>query len=87
MKHPFRYMWSHPRRTGFLVFNVIVIVLLIAWGAFTANMSEGGISALPNLMLGYTGMALLAVAWIVGWIAWGYMVVNRHAHHQHPPAP
>ncbi len=28
-------------------------------------------------MLGYTGMALLAVTWIVAWLAWAYLLASR----------
>jgi protein-S-isoprenylcysteine O-methyltransferase Ste14 len=84
-KNPFLYLWRHPRRTGFIIFNVIVIVLLIGWGVFTNSMSHAGIGGIPNVMLGYTGMALLIVVWLVGWIAWAVMVTSRHVHHVAPP--
>ncbi len=32
-------------------------------------------------MLGYTGMALMLAALIVGWIAWAVLVTSRHARH------
>jgi hypothetical protein len=32
-------------------------------------------------------MALLIVAWLVGWIAWAVMVTSRHAHHLPPVVP
>ena len=82
-RNPFLFLWRHPRRTGFMTFNIIVIVLLVTWGVFTSNMAHEGIGALPNLMLGYTGMALLLVVWIVGWIAWAVMVTRRHARQPH----
>ncbi len=80
-RNPFLYFWRHPRRTGFIIFNIVVVLLLIGWGAFTSNMTKEGIAGVPNVMLGYTGMALLIVAWIVGWIAWAVMVTSRHARH------
>jgi hypothetical protein len=79
LNNPFFYLWRHPRRTGFMVFNAIVVVLLLAWAVFTNDMTHEGIAGVPNVMLGYTGMALLLVAWIVGWIAWAIMVTRRHA--------
>ena len=74
------YLWRHPRRTGFLVFNLVVIGLLLIWAQFTSSMSHEGIAAVPNVMLGYTGMALMVAALIVGWVAWAVMVTSRHAH-------
>jgi hypothetical protein len=75
---PLGYFWRHPRRTGFIIFNLVVLALFFAWGAFSADVSRDGLAGLPNLMLGYTGMALLIVAWIAAWIAWGLMAVARH---------
>ena len=82
-RNPFVFFWHHPRRTGFIIFNVVVLVLLIAWAAVTSQLSHEGIGALPNLMLSYTGIVLVAVAWVVGWIAWAIMVTRRHARHPH----
>ena len=75
-----RYLWRHPRRTGFLIFNLIAVALLLVWAQFTSSMSNGGLAAVPNIMLGYTGMALMLGVLIVGWIAWAVMVTSRHAH-------
>ena len=86
-RNPFLYFWHHPRRTGFIIFNVIVLLLLAIWAVAVNSLSDDGIGALPNLMLGYTGIALVAVAWIVGWIAWAIMVTSRHARHPGPAAP
>jgi len=80
MKRALRYLWRHPRRTGFIVFNLVVVGLLILWAQFTAAMSHEGIAGVPNVMLGYTGMALVMVALVAGWIAWAVMVTSRHAH-------
>lgn len=80
-RNPLVYLWRHPRRTGFLTFNVAVIALLLGWGIYTATLSHEGIGALPNLVVGYTGMAVLFLAWVVGWIAWAIMVTTRHARH------
>ena len=78
------YLWRHPRRTGFVIFNLIVLALLFAWAAFTNTMSHEGIAGVPNVMLGYTGMALMVAALFAGWIAWAVMVTSRHAHLPHP---
>lgn len=80
--HPLAYLWHHPRRTGFIAFNLVAIALFISWGAFTASMTNDGLAGIPNLMLGYTGMAFLVLAWVAGWGAWAYMVARRHARQQ-----
>lgn len=80
MNNPLTYFWRHPRRTGFIAFNVLALALFVAWGAYTADMSHDGLASVPSVMLGYTGMAFLAVIWIVGWIAWATFVARRHIH-------
>ena len=77
------YLWRHPRRTGFILLNLAVIAAFAGWGAFTADMKSEGLGGVPNIMLGYAGMALLVVLWVGAWIAWGTMVVRRRLHH--PP--
>lgn len=82
MSSALAFLWRHPRRTGFIILNLIVLVAFIGWGAFTADMSNEGIGGVPNAMLGYTGMALLIVLWIVAWLAWAWMVARRHLLHR-----
>jgi hypothetical protein len=82
MSNALAYLWRHPRRTGFITLNVIVLVAFIAWGAFTTQMSDEGIGGLPNLVLGYTGMAILMVIWIVAWLAWAWLIARRHLLHR-----
>ena len=76
------FLWRHPRRTGFIILNLIVLVAFIAWGAFTADMSNEGIGGVPNAMLGYTGMALLIVLWVFAWLAWAWLLARRHLLHR-----
>jgi hypothetical protein len=76
------YFWRHPRRTGFIALNLVVLAAFIAWGWFTAEMSDEGIGGVPNAMLGYTGMALLIVLWVVAWIAWAWLLARRHLLHR-----
>lgn len=83
MMHPLAYLWRHPRRTGFIAFNLFALALFVWWGAFTADMSKEGIAGIPNVMLGYTGMTLLIAVWVGAWIAWAYMVTRRQLKH-HP---
>jgi hypothetical protein len=87
MNRALRYLWRHPRRTGFIIFNVVVVAILLGWAQLTGRMSQQGIAGVPNIMLGYTGMALMLLALIVGWIAWAVMVTSRHAHLQNGVPP
>ena len=82
MNNPVAYFWRHPRRTGFIIFNLVVVAIFVAWGAFTADMTREGLAGVPNVMLGYTGMAFLAIAWIAAWVAWATFVARRHTHHK-----
>lgn len=77
MKAIAAYFWRHPRRTGFILLNIVVLAAFLAWGTFTAEMSRQGIGGVPNIMLGYVGMALLMILWVFAWLAWGSMVVRR----------
>jgi hypothetical protein len=79
LNNPLAYFWRHPRRTGFLFFNALVVIALLAWGAYTSNLPQDGLVGVPNIMLGYTGMGFLLAAWIVAWLAWGVMVTRRQA--------
>jgi len=85
MKRALRYLWRHPRRTGFVIFNLVVVAILLGWAQFTTSMSQQGIAGVPNVMLGYTGMALMLAALIAGWIAWAVMVTSRHTHLPNDP--
>ncbi len=76
------YFWRHPRRTGFIILNVVVLVAFVAWAGFTADMSTEGLGGIPNVMLGYTGLALLVVLWAAAWIAWGWLIARRHLRRQ-----
>jgi hypothetical protein len=87
MTRALRYLWRHPRRTGFIIFNLIAVAILAGWAQLTGSMSQQGIAGVPNIMLGYTGMALMLVALVAGWIAWAVMVTTRHAHLQQQPPP
>lgn len=82
MRGALAFLWRHPRRTGFIILNLIVLAAFIGWGAFTADMSNEGIGGVPNAMLGYTGMALLIVVWIVAWLAWAWLLARRHLLHR-----
>lgn len=80
MNNALAYLWRHPRRTGFIALNLIVLAAFMAWGIYTANAADIGVGALPAIMLGYTGMAMLAIVWISAWVAWAWFVASRHMH-------
>lgn len=83
MSNPIAFFWRHPRRTGFIILNLLVLVAFLGWGAFTADMRKEGLGGLPNVMLGYTGMTLLVVLWVVAWLAWGWLVARRQIARHH----
>lgn len=73
-----RNVFSHPRRMGFIAFNLIALACLVTWVMLTQGSEELGVFGLPYYALGYVGMAFLAIAWIASWIAWIWMVAARH---------
>lgn len=77
LTHPFRTLWNHPRRVGFISFNLIVLAILIGWSIWMSGNSDLGIAGLPNYMLGYVGIAFLLLAWVIAWVAWIIMLVMR----------
>ena len=83
MSNPVAYLWRHPRRTGFIILNLVVLVAFLGLGTFTTEMASEGLGGLPNVMLGYTGMTLLVVLWIVAWLAWGWLVARRQIARHH----
>ena len=71
-------LWRHPRRWGFITFNLVAVALLVSWIVVTQDDIETlGVFGLPYYALGYLGMAFLAVAWLVAWAAWIWMVLKR----------
>ena len=71
-------LWRHPRRLGFIAFNLIALVALVSWIVATQNDVEKlGVFGLPYYALGYVGMAFLMLAWIAAWVAWIWMVMRR----------
>jgi hypothetical protein len=71
-------LWRHPRRWGFIAFNLIAVAVLVSWIVATQNDAANlGVMGLPYYALGYLGMAFLVVAWIAAWVAWIWMVARR----------
>lgn len=77
MNDALAYLWRHPRRTGFITLNVVVLIAFVGWAVFTHEMTKEGIGGLPNVMLGYTGLALLVVLWVVAWLAWAWQAASH----------
>lgn len=78
-------IFRHPRRLGFIAFNIIALALLVSWILVTQNDAETlGVFGLPYFALGYLGIGFLVAAWIIAWIAWFIMVARRRRrrHHQ-----
>ncbi len=76
------YLWRHPRRTGFIAFNLIVLCCLGAWAAWSPVADSAGIAGVPNLALASTAIAVLLLSWIGSWLAWGGMVAARRLRHR-----
>ena len=71
-------IWRHPRRWGFIAFNLIAVAVLLSWIVVSQQEAETlGVFGLPFYALGYLGMAFLMVAWVAAWIAWIWMVLRR----------
>lgn len=68
----------HPRRLGFIGFNVIVLVLVGVWFLTRSDSAEAGLAGLPNLAISTAAIIVLITVWAATWIAWGSMVWSRH---------
>lgn len=75
-------IFRHPRRLGFIAFNLVALALLVGWIVTTQNDIESlGVFGLPLYAMGYLGMAFLLIAWIAAWLAWIWMVARRRRRH------
>jgi len=70
-------LFRHPRRLGFIAFNLLIVVLLALQSNAGAEVADAELLALPNLVVGYLGTTFLLTVWAVGWIAWTWMVLSR----------
>jgi hypothetical protein len=73
---------QHPRRLGFIIFNAAALVIFVSWIALTQDAGMLGLLGLPYYALGYLGMAILAITWVIAWIAWAWMVTARRLRHR-----
>lgn len=64
----------HPRRLGFIAFNLIVVILVALW---LSAAPEAGLADLPNFALANVGMVFVLAAWVITWLAWALMVLRR----------
>ena len=71
-------LWTHPRRLGFILFNVGTIAAIIIWGVMTENLRGEGLAAVPMAMLGIAGIAVLIGVLAGVWIAWAIFLIWRH---------
>lgn len=69
----------HPRRLGFVLFNLAVLVLVVLW---LRAAPEAGLADLPNYTLANVGMVFVLTAWVLGWVAWVLMVLRRRRRRQ-----
>ncbi|MFY8032085.1 MAG: hypothetical protein ACOVO5_09650 [Devosia sp.] len=76
-------IFRHPRRLGFIAFNLIAFALVITWILVTKDDASLGVFGLPWVALGYVGIGFLVVVWIVAWIAWIIMASQRRRRHRH----
>jgi hypothetical protein len=83
MPTQFHGLLHHPRRLGFLIFNAIVVVLIVAWGVMTSGTSADGVASLPSLLIGPVGTMLLLALLVAGWGIWiGFVLLRRIRHDQ-----
>lgn len=69
----------HPRRLGFALFNIVVLVVIALWSGAAP---QGGLADLPNYALANAGMILVLTTWIASWVAWAVMVLRRWCRRQ-----
>lgn len=68
----------HPRRLGFVVFNLVALALVVLWFATRSDSADAGLAGLPNVVLTTVGIIIVVAVWIGAWVAWGAMVWSRH---------
>lgn len=67
----------HPRRLGFIAFNLIALALVVTWFMTRSDSVDAGVAGLPNYVLTTAGIVVLVIVWVGSWVAWGAMVWSR----------
>jgi hypothetical protein len=75
-------LWGHPRRTGFIAFNLFVVLAFLASRSLTAGVAQAGLAGVPNVVLGYAGMTFVTIAWAIAWGAWAGRQTNLWLHNR-----
>jgi hypothetical protein len=73
----------HPRRLGFVLFNLIALALLALWIFTRTGSEQQGVADLPNFVLSTVGIVVLIAVWAGAWIAWAVMVWSRRRQRHH----
>lgn len=70
-------LFRHPRRLGFIAFNLIALALVVIWFMSRSESADAGVAGLPNYALTTAGIVVLVIVWVGSWVAWGVMVWSR----------
>lgn len=80
-------LWVHPRRTGFIVFNIAILAVIVAFGVLTSSLKGDGLASVPMMILSIGGTTVLIGLWLGVWVAWGIFLLWRHRPHKQPAPP
>jgi len=79
-----RGLWAtvlrHPRRLGFVLFNIVMLVVLSVW-AVSSDRSPAQapeLLSIPGLVAENVVVFLLLLLWAAMWLYWGVFVLLRH---------
>jgi hypothetical protein len=72
----------HPRRLGFIGFNLAALALVVVWAVTRSDSAEAGLAGLPNVVLSTGAIVVIAIVWLGAWLAWGAMVWSRRQRQQ-----
>ena len=75
-------VWNHPRRLGFVLFNVGMIAAIVVWGVATEELKGEGLAAAPMAILGIAGTAVLIGLLVAVWVVWAIFLIWRHRPHR-----
>ncbi|WP_417309350.1 hypothetical protein [Devosia sp.] len=75
-------IWRHPRRLGFILFNLAALKLLTMWFEWRAAPIDPDVGGVLDTVLISAGMAVLVTVWVGMWVAWGVFLYLRHRRHK-----